>query len=103
MTASPKPPLARKTTGQSLNPLSETVQELEETRRILEGIETAALSGVARMLAETAESLARTARELREMSPDEWMTSRSSSPSSSAGAPEGRCARPIFARRAAAR
>ena len=50
-----------------------TARELGETKRILEGIEATALSGVAQMLAETAESLARTARELKEMSPDEWM------------------------------
>ena len=55
------------------NLLSETAWELREARLILEGVETQVLVGVARMLAETAESLARTARELKEISPDEWM------------------------------
>ena len=55
------------------NPLLGTARELGEAKRILEGVEATALSCVAQMLAETAESLARTARELREMSPDEWM------------------------------
>ena len=52
----------------------ETVQRLGEARRILEGVEATALGGVAQMLAETAESLARTARELKGISPDEWLT-----------------------------
>jgi hypothetical protein len=56
-----------------LDPLLGTARELGEAKRILEGVEATALSSVAQMLAETAESLARTARELREMSPDEWM------------------------------
>jgi excisionase family DNA binding protein len=47
---------------------------LGEARRILEGVEAQALTGVARMLAETAEILARTAQRLEVMVPDEWMT-----------------------------
>jgi excisionase family DNA binding protein len=52
----------------------ETARKLGEARRILEGVEATALGGVAQMLAETAESLARTARELKGISPDEWLT-----------------------------
>jgi len=47
---------------------------LGKARRILDGVEATALGGVAQMLAETAESLARTARELKGISPDEWLT-----------------------------
>ena len=46
------------------NPLLSTPRMLGEARRILEGVEATALGGVAQMLAETAESLARTVREL---------------------------------------
>ena len=58
----------------STDPLLETAQKLGEAKRILEGVEATALGGVAQMLAETAESLARTARELKGISPDEWLT-----------------------------
>jgi excisionase family DNA binding protein len=56
------------------NPLLETARKLGEARRILEGVETTTLGGVAQMLADTAESLARTARELKGIAPDEWLT-----------------------------
>ena len=56
------------------DPLLEMARKLGEARRVLEGVETTALGGVAQMLAETAESLARTARELKGISPDEWLT-----------------------------
>ena len=56
------------------NPLLDTTRMLGEARRILDGVEATALGGVAQMLAETAESLARTARELKGISPDEWLT-----------------------------
>ena len=45
------------------NPLLDTTRMLGEAMRILDGVEATALGGVAQMLAETAESLARTARE----------------------------------------
>jgi excisionase family DNA binding protein len=54
--------------------LSETACGLEEARRILASIEAQALTGVAATLAEAAESLAKTARELKVIAPDEWMT-----------------------------
>ena len=54
--------------------LVQTARKLGEARRILEGVEATALGGVAQMPAETAESLARTARELKGISPDEWLT-----------------------------
>jgi excisionase family DNA binding protein len=56
------------------DPLLETAQKLEESTRILEGIEATALGGVAQMLAQTAESLARIACELKGIAPDEWLT-----------------------------
>ena len=54
--------------------LPETARKLGEARRVLEGVEATALGGVAQMLAETAETLARTARELKGIAPDEWLT-----------------------------
>ena len=51
----------------------ETARALSEVRSILQSYETTALAGVAATLAEVAESLARAARELKEISPDEWM------------------------------
>ena len=56
------------------DPLLETARKLAEARRILEDVEATALGGVAQMLAETAETLARTARELKGIAPDEWLT-----------------------------
>ena len=56
------------------NLLLDTTRMLGEARRILDGVEATALGGVAQMLAQTAESLARTARELKGISPDEWLT-----------------------------
>jgi predicted DNA-binding transcriptional regulator AlpA len=58
------------------NLLSETAWELREARLILEGVETQVLVGVARMLAETAESLARTAERLEATRPTEWMDTK---------------------------
>jgi excisionase family DNA binding protein len=52
----------------------EIVRALSEAREALQGYETTALAGVAATLAEVAESLARTTRELHEMRRDEWMT-----------------------------
>ena len=54
--------------------LVEVTRTLEEARDALRGYEVAALSGVTATLAEAAESLAHTARELHEMSRQEWMT-----------------------------
>ena len=68
------PPVGREHCVSSTDPLLETAQKLGEARRILEGVEATALGGVAQMLAETAESLARTARELKGIAPDEWLT-----------------------------
>ena len=56
------------------NPLLETAQELGEAKRILEGVEATALSSVAQVLAEVAESLSRTAKDLTDMRAAEWMT-----------------------------
>jgi excisionase family DNA binding protein len=68
------PPARRGRCVSNPNPLLETTRKLGEARRILEGVEATALGGVAQMLAETAESLARTARELKGIAPDEWLT-----------------------------
>src|SRR5688572_7848324 len=54
--------------------LVEVTRTLEEARDALRGYEVAALAGVAATLAEAAESLAHTVRELHEMSREEWMT-----------------------------
>jgi excisionase family DNA binding protein len=45
-----------------------------EAGRVLEVVEATALGGVAQMLAQTAETLARTARELKGIAPDERLT-----------------------------
>jgi hypothetical protein len=52
----------------------ETVRELAEAKRTLEGAEAKALSGVALVLSEAAESLCRTAKDLANMQPTEWLT-----------------------------
>ena len=54
--------------------LVEVTRTLEEARDALRGYEVTALAGVAATLAEAAETLAHTARELHEMSRGEWMT-----------------------------
>jgi hypothetical protein len=54
--------------------LAEKVRQFEETKRILEDVEATALSEVALLLTEAAESLSRTAKDLAEMRPSEWMT-----------------------------
>ncbi len=53
--------------------LARALQEQRDTLRMFEGT---ALAQVAASLSATAESLARTARELREMRPAEWMDAR---------------------------
>jgi len=47
--------------------------EMREAKGVLSAVETRALAGVASMLAETAENLARTAERLEAMRPSEWM------------------------------
>ena len=56
------------------DPLLETTRELGEAKRILEGVEVMALSSAAQVLAEVAESLSRTAKDLTNMRAAEWMT-----------------------------
>ena len=51
----------------------EMAKALAEAREALRGYEASALADVAATLAKAAESLARTSRELRNLSPDEWM------------------------------
>jgi len=51
----------------------EMAKSLAEAREALSDYETSALADVAATLAKAAESLARTSRELRDLSPDEWM------------------------------
>ena len=63
-------------TNGALEPLSETAGKLEEVRRVLEGVEAAALSGVAMVLIEAAESLSLTAKHLADTRPAEWMTAQ---------------------------
>jgi hypothetical protein len=54
--------------------LVEVAQTLEVARDALRDYEVAALTGIAATLAEAARSLVHTARELREISREEWMT-----------------------------
>lgn len=54
-------------------PAVETARALSEAREALRGYEASALAGVAATLSEAAESLAKTARDLREVNQDEWM------------------------------
>src|SRR4051812_36179810 len=63
-------------TNRTQDPLSEKIRELDEAKRILEDVEIKALSGVALALTEAAESLSRTARDLTDMRPSEWLTPR---------------------------
>jgi hypothetical protein len=53
---------------------TQTARTLSEVKDALQRFETTALGDVAATLAEVAESLARTARELHMMSCEEWMT-----------------------------
>jgi hypothetical protein len=48
---------------------------LAEQREALRAFEGSALAGIAAALSDAAESLARTARDLKEISPNRWMTS----------------------------
>jgi hypothetical protein len=66
---------ARKETEmqQSSSSPVEVARALTEAREALRGFETSALAGIAATFAEAAESLARTARELHEVSGEEWM------------------------------
>jgi excisionase family DNA binding protein len=67
-------PVARDTAEAEYGPsLVETAKALAEAREVLRHHETSALADVAARLAEAAESLARTARELKEAGYDEWM------------------------------
>ena len=53
--------------------LAAVARDMREAKGVLSAVETEALVGVARMLSETAESLARTAERLEAMRPAEWM------------------------------
>ena len=56
------------------DPLLDTARRLQEARRTLQGVESAALSGTAAVLVEAAERLSRTAKDLADMQALEWMT-----------------------------
>ena len=66
--------MSEEVTKRTRDPLAEKIQELEEAKRVLEGVEIKALSGVALALTEAAESLSRTAKELTDIQASEWMT-----------------------------
>jgi hypothetical protein len=66
--------MAGKTPKQASNSLLTTNQELEETTRLLRATEVTMLSDVARALADAAESLSRTAKDLADQRSAEWMT-----------------------------
>ena len=66
--------MSEEITKRTQDPLSEKIRELEEVKRILEGVEVKTLSGVALALTEAAESLSQTAKDLADMRTAEWMT-----------------------------
>src|SRR5215207_10904006 len=66
--------MAEEVTKRTRDPLTEKIRELEEVKRILEGVEVKTLSGVALALTEAAESLAHTAKDLANVRTAEWMT-----------------------------
>jgi len=66
--------MSEEVTKLTQDPLAEKIRELEEAKRILEDVEVKALSGVALALTEAAESLSRTAKDLADIHPTEWMT-----------------------------
>ena len=53
--------------------LTAVARDMREAKGVLSAVETEALVGVARVLSETAESLARTAERMEAMRPAEWM------------------------------
>ncbi len=65
---------SREATGRASNPLPRTARELAEAKRTLEDVEAKALSDVALILTDAAENLSRTAKDLADMRPAEWMT-----------------------------
>jgi hypothetical protein len=66
--------MSEELTKRTQDPLAEKIRELEEAKHILEDVEVKALSGVALALTEATESLSRTAKDLADMQPTEWMT-----------------------------
>jgi hypothetical protein len=66
----------RGSVGES-DPILETTQELGKVKRILEDVEAAALLSVAQVLAEVTDGLSRTAKNLADTQPPEWMTAES--------------------------
>lgn len=56
--------------------LSHTARQLGEAQKILEGVEVAALSGVASVLCEVVDNLAQTVKDMVEARPSEWMTAQ---------------------------
>ncbi len=57
----------------SVQVLAKRTENLAAARRILEGFEAEALAGVAHLLADTAESLARTVETIKAAQPNAWM------------------------------
>lgn len=57
----------------SVEDMARLARSMRETKEVLSEVETRTLVGVAGVLAETAESLARTAERLEAMRPAEWM------------------------------
>lgn len=53
--------------------LEKRAEDLAAARRVLEGFEAEALAGVAHLLADTAESLARTVEAMKAAQPNTWM------------------------------
>ena len=57
----------------SARALEKRAEDLAAARRVLEGFEVEALAGIAHLLADTAESLARTVEAMKATQPGEWM------------------------------
>lgn len=57
----------------SARALEKWAEDLAAVRKVLEGFEAEALASVAQLLADTAESLARTVEAMKAMQPGEWM------------------------------
>ena len=66
--------MSKKTMRQTPNQLPKTARKLEEAKQLLEDVEAMALSGVVLVLTEAAKQLSRTAKDLADMQPTEWMT-----------------------------
>jgi hypothetical protein len=66
--------LLRETSNGESRNLGEVARDLRDVKAVLETIEAKTLSGVALVLSEAVEHLSRTAKDLTDTQPTEWMT-----------------------------